>query len=260
MTQTKCLFWDFDGTLATRPGMWGGCLIDLLDRELPGHGLTRDHLIPYLNDGFPWHDHGSLHTHLNEPSAWWEHLNSILARALARAGLPEPKASAMVVGVRDLYLAPSGWHLFSDSVEALSAAAKAGWCNVIVSNHVPELAALVSALGLNEYVQSVVTSASVGAEKPHPMLFRAALEVAGHPDVVWMIGDNPVADIAGAARLGMAGVLVRMPEFTTEYVDEVNRKWGGPNWLDWQDDCRYRADNALAAVEAVEREVSARRK
>src|SRR5437588_9596124 len=30
--------WDFDGTLAERPGMWGGCMLEVLDDHEPNHG------------------------------------------------------------------------------------------------------------------------------------------------------------------------------------------------------------------------------
>jgi hypothetical protein len=36
-----------------------------------------------------------------------------------------------------------GWEVFADTRPALKATAEAGWRNVILSNHVPELAALV---------------------------------------------------------------------------------------------------------------------
>lgn len=235
--------------------MWGGCLIDLLDSELPGHGLTRDLLDPHLQNGFPWHEHETLHPHLNDPIAWWAHLDTILAGALARAGLSLPQASGLISGFRDLYLAPSSWHLFPDALDALTSATDAEWRNVIVSNHTPELSTLVSSLGLSGLVEVVVTSAVVGAEKPNAALFRAALDLVDGPEVVWMIGDNPITDIAGAARLGIPGVLVRAPQFTADYIDLINRSWGSPNWPDWQDHCRYRAENALAAIQLVGREV-----
>jgi phosphoglycolate phosphatase-like HAD superfamily hydrolase len=31
----KVVLWDFDGTLAHRPGMWRGCLIETLDLHEP---------------------------------------------------------------------------------------------------------------------------------------------------------------------------------------------------------------------------------
>ncbi|MFI5884541.1 HAD hydrolase-like protein [Streptomyces sp. NPDC051554] len=37
---------------------------------------------------------------------------------------------------------------------------------------------------------------------------RPRLDRAGSPERVWMVGDNPVADVAGAQALGIPGILV----------------------------------------------------
>lgn len=39
MAPDHVLLWDFDGTLAERPGMWSGALLEVLDAEQPGHRL-----------------------------------------------------------------------------------------------------------------------------------------------------------------------------------------------------------------------------
>src|SRR6201995_4789669 len=36
------VMWDFDGTLATRPGLWSTCLLEVLDEHAPGHAASRD--------------------------------------------------------------------------------------------------------------------------------------------------------------------------------------------------------------------------
>ena len=80
---------------------------------------------------------------------------------------------------------------------------------MILSNHVPELPALVAALGLDDLVESIFTSAVIGYDKPHPEAFRHALRASGDPASRWMVGDNPVADVAGAEALGIPAVLIR---------------------------------------------------
>jgi putative hydrolase of the HAD superfamily len=56
---------------------------------------------------------------------------------------------------------------------------------------------------------AIVTSAATGYEKPHPAMYAHARELAGDADVLWMVGDNPVADVEGARRAGIPAVLVR---------------------------------------------------
>jgi putative hydrolase of the HAD superfamily len=48
----------------------------------------------------------------------------------------------------------------------------------------------------------VFTSAATGYERPNPRAFEIALEACGWPSESWMVGDNPIADIAGAEPSG----------------------------------------------------------
>jgi putative hydrolase of the HAD superfamily len=74
---------------------------------------------------------------------------------------------------------------------------------------VPELPALVGALGLEDLIDGVYTSAAIGYDKPHPEAFRHALRESGDPARRWMVGDNPVADVKGAQALGIPALLIR---------------------------------------------------
>lgn len=83
-----------------------------------------------------------------------------------------------------------------------------GWRQLILSNHVPELASIVRALGIDQYLDAVISSAFVGYEKPHPAAYAAAMDIAGSPLRAWMIGDSLEADALGADRVGLAAILV----------------------------------------------------
>lgn len=124
-------------------------------------------------------------------------------------GLPAATAAVLAQRTRQCYLDPAGWTVFADAVPVLRKLAAQGWRHVILSNHVPELPALVAALGLDAVIDLVITSALVGYEKPHPEIFRIALELAGQPKVAWMVGDNVAADVLGAEQLGILAILVR---------------------------------------------------
>ncbi len=53
--------------------------------------------------------------------------------------------------------------------------------------------------GLDKHIDFIVTSEETGRDKPATETFTLALEkVRPHGDLVWMIGDDPVADIEGA--------------------------------------------------------------
>jgi putative hydrolase of the HAD superfamily len=122
---------------------------------------------------------------------------------------------------------------------------------VIVSNHAPELSDLVSGLGLGAHVSEVITSARCGYEKPHPAIFDLARRAAGNPDTAWMVGDNPIADIAGAARAGIPGVLVRTSTADLNFVTMLERSYGRGDWQDWRQHCTTTAPTAQAAVRYI---------
>jgi putative hydrolase of the HAD superfamily len=206
---TRVVMWDFDGTLAHRPGRWSRCLAQSLAAVAAEAAVTEESLKPGLRDGFPWHRPDQPHDHLSDSDLWWAGLRPLLLASYAGAGVDRSIAERAASRVRDDYPDPRFWTVFDDTVPALTAARAAGWCNVIVSNHVPELPQLIKDLGLADHFTAVINSASAGWEKPNPELFHLALARSGHPEAVRMIGDNPIADIAGAEAVGIPGVLVR---------------------------------------------------
>lgn len=207
--RSRAVLWDFDGTLARRT--WSGALVDALDATCRGHAVAVDALRPGLRAGFPWHTPDVGHAYATA-DAWWAALTPVLAGACTGAGLPAADAERAVAAFRSVYLDPARWTVFPDVAEAFGRLS--GYRHVIVSNHVPELPALVAALGLE--VDAVVTSAAVGWEKPHPAMFAAGRAAAGDPAELWMVGDNPVADVAGAEAVGIPAVLVRTPPGSVE--------------------------------------------
>jgi len=67
---------------------------------------------------------------------------------------------------------------------------------------------VVERLGLGNYFAGYVVSSAVGYEKPRAEIFQRALRAAGDPEICYMIGDNPIADIRGGHEVGMKTVLV----------------------------------------------------
>ena len=78
-----------------------------------------------------------------------------------------------------------------------------------MSNHVPELQDIVEGLRLAELIDESLSSAVTGYEKPNPKAFALGREAAGDPDEIWMVGDNPHADVLGAESVGIPAILVR---------------------------------------------------
>lgn len=206
----KYLIWDFDGTLGYRIGMWSGALAEVLQQAMPACRATAEDLRPYLQRGFPWHHPEQPHTSYQGADAWWAALTPVFVRAFqCGAGLDPHQASRIAQQVRQVYLNPTRWRLFEDTLPGLRALTAQDWQHVVLSNHVPELPALIEALGLAPYMVAVFTSATTGYEKPHPQAFYTVLRKLGGATIVWMVGDSVTADVAGAHAVGIQAILVR---------------------------------------------------
>ena len=228
----RLAIWDFDGTLAHRRGEtgWSILLAETLDAEEPGHTHSAETFRPHLREGFPWHSPEVAHPELCETEAWWASVRPVLGRAYEAPGYPPERALELADAARRLYVDPSvGWELFADTLPALSRLTQAGWTHAILSNHVPELRQIVTALGLDERVELVSCSAETGYEKPHPQAYASVLDML-RPAQAWMIGDNVLADVLGAEELGIPAVLVRRPDSrAARYADSLA---GVPAYLD----------------------------
>ena len=79
----------------------------------------------------------------------------------------------------------------------------------MISNMNRDGGRLAADLGLTSYLDFTVTSVEVGAEKPHPPIFLAALAKAGaEPHEALHVGDQLTSDIQGARAVGINPVLL----------------------------------------------------
>ncbi len=209
MQANRVIFWDFDGTLGYRPENWSGALVAALNDQHPTHTVTVESLRPFLREGFYWHNPEIPHLDLADPNRYWQNLEPVFVRAYEGAGLGNNRARQAARRVRARCVDPSTYVLYEDTVPTLAALSAAGWRHRMITNHVPELPSVLDALGLLPVFDHIANSGTVGYEKPHPEIFRFALESAGHPREMWMVGDNVVADVLGAEKAGIKGILVR---------------------------------------------------
>jgi len=203
------LIWDFDGTLGYRVGKWEGALLEVLRRHAPEVNMRRELLWPHLQTGFPWLTPETPHTEIQTAEEWWDRLDPVFARAFAGAGLANETAHTLAKHVRHVYPDTTAWRLFDDAIPTLECLAAQGWRHLLLSNHIPELPEILRHLGLAPHFAAVFNSAQTGYEKPHPRAFRNVLETLDGSGAVWMIGDSMSNDIAGAAAVGIPGILVR---------------------------------------------------
>lgn len=97
-----------------------------------------------------------------------------------------------------------------DALPALRALRATGVGLAVVSNWDHSLPRVLEDAGLMGYLDAVVTSADVGAAKPDPAVFAAALATLGVPPARALhCGDEPALDVAGARAAGVRPLLIR---------------------------------------------------
>ncbi len=125
-------------------------------------------------------------------------------------GIDDPRLHAEANAIaRRIFLDPANYEVYPDVFPTLERLRELEVTLGIVSNWGWELPELCKALGLAPYFKFILTSARVGAAKPHPAIFEAALSLAGsEPARTLHVGDTLGADVAGAQKLGITGVLI----------------------------------------------------
>ncbi|MDB6118386.1 MAG: haloacid dehalogenase, family protein [Verrucomicrobiaceae bacterium] len=142
---------------------------------------------------------------------WWRQLVAdsfaqVLGRTLSSAEL-EPVFAQLY----DHFADPETWLVFDDVRPTLEALL--GRCRMFVlSNFDKRLRRVLAGHNLDCYFDGMIISSEVGASKPHPRIFEAALTMAkATPAECLHIGDDLNADIGGAQAAGMATFQVKRP-------------------------------------------------
>ncbi len=121
--------------------------------------------------------------------------------------------AAIAAAFRASWIGTEIFQLYPDVPPALAALRAAGYSLGIVSNWEPRLAQLCASHDILRYFAFVVASEAEGYVKPHPNLFRRALELAGvDADAVVHVGDSYAEDVEGARAVGIRAVLIDRAE------------------------------------------------
>ncbi len=135
-----------------------------------------------------------------------EHLRDRCAAIVAESlDIPALESEA----VREAMLAAIRFHAHPDAVALLPALRSRGVRLIVTSNWDCSLSLVLADAGLLGFVDGVVSSAVAGAAKPDPVLFEAALAVAGTPpEEAVHVGDSPAHDVVGAQAAGVRAILL----------------------------------------------------
>lgn len=115
---------------------------------------------------------------------------------------------------------PKRFKLFDDVLICLEELKAKNYIVGIISNINLKMDSIMKELGIQSYVNFCVTSQDVGAEKPSPVIFSAALKLSGvTPVQAVYIGDQYHSDVEGARNMNMLPVLIDRQEQHSDIVD-----------------------------------------
>jgi len=147
-----------------------------------------------------------------------------LRRAAAACGVELDQAEELVA---ELYAASKDFTVspYEEVAPVLEELRRRGLVLGVCSNWDWDLDRVLDESGLTSLVDFAVTSARAGVRKPHPLIFRRVLDLAGvGPAEAVFVGDSWEADVGGARSAGIAAVHVwREPSDPPPLVDGVRR-------------------------------------
>lgn len=201
----KVIFWDFDGTLTVSNHLWSRSVHRALGPLAEEYGITFEAIGACLHTGFPWHNDGPAHL---KGKSWWKHMTALFSGVYQQLGVPARLADRAAEAVRGKVLSSKSYQVYPDAASVLAVCLYKGYENYLLSNNYPELEEVLERLYLRPFFTGLIVSGKIDMEKPNRKIFDHAFRKAGEPEVCWMVGDNPKADVAGAKQLGWYTALV----------------------------------------------------
>jgi putative hydrolase of the HAD superfamily len=131
------------------------------------------------------------------------------ARAIAAVGRADAEARRLAGEAFQLFLTERHKvSFFDDALAILERLARRHSLGALTNGN-----ADIARLGLDRYFRFAFCAADVGAAKPAPQMFHAALAHANiHAGQMVHIGDNPIDDIQGAHAVGIATIWVQLTD------------------------------------------------
>ncbi|MFQ6012634.1 MAG: HAD family hydrolase [Thermoplasmata archaeon] len=211
----EVLFFDFGGTLAwAEPSaavIWSRAL------EEHGYRISSDEIVTKSGVRGPDFNRSDLIRAFDETETEFKRsfpapeeekafFRRYDAAILRRLGLPHDEAMLDTV---QRHFETIVLHAYEDVRPALTSLGEEGYRLGIISNASHDLPGRIEGLDLTRHFESITYSYAVGAEKPDPRIFRAALATMKvWPAQAVHVGDRFEADVRGASRVGMTPMLI----------------------------------------------------
>ncbi len=140
-------------------------------------------------------------------------IKHVLKNILEEKGYPAVPDETLTNALADMHLITQAhWIPETDTIPTLKRLKTLGYRMALISNASddPNTQVLVDKLGVREFFEVIVSSASQGVRKPNPKIFETALEQMNlTPNSVAMVGDTLGADILGARNAGLFGIWIK---------------------------------------------------
>ncbi len=171
---------------------------DFYAAERDGKRILDEWLWPLLRDGKA------------PPKADYYYWTEYLKALVRRLDIPEDKQQQAGLRLAERFKEINTWsRIFPDAREYLCALRDRGYVLGVVSNSMGLIEHQLIEVGLAPCFSFILDSHYVGFEKPHPEIFRLALERTGcAPSEALFVGDLYSTDIGGAQNAGLEGVLM----------------------------------------------------
>jgi putative hydrolase of the HAD superfamily len=144
---------------------------------------------------------------------------------LAEAGLGEPRRRVLGARLEAEHRVRNLWRVpLEGAAETLAALRRAGLRTGVVSNADGRAASLLRGAGLADQLEVIVDSHEEGVEKPHPEIFRRALQRLGvRAEESLFVGDIFSIDVLGSRAAGLRAILM---DATGGYADAACERIG----------------------------------
>lgn len=199
----KAVLFDFYNTLAETTNFgpsWEEVVTEL------GYDLPPDVRERWWNDGIDGTEHDEHSISRDHYVAWQQ---SRVRSMLGDCGVPADAHDAFIARVREIS-AHNRIDAYEEVAVVLSDLRTRGVALAICSNWDWDLHEAVESAGLTGAVDVVVSSAWVGARKPHPRIYTHTLEQLGiAPEDALFVGDTWACDVDGPRAAGMHTMYLR---------------------------------------------------
>ncbi len=163
---------------------------------------------------FPPPQHPDGQRSHDDDRSWWKQLvDQAFQRALLLPDTPSV-SDELFNDLYDHFAQPDPWAVYPETYQALDLMTQQQslW---VLSNFDQRLRSILEGLNLMKYFDGLVLSSEVGASKPDPRFFNAALAAtAAEASSCLHIGDDPRLDVDGARAAGIRCFHVDRPHVT----------------------------------------------